>query len=376
MKKSNVPAFNQVSPGRIIMGINISEIPSIPLSTLYNVSAFDVDAALHSKGETTTEIIWQNIDGTTTTYKSKFGANPLISAARKYVAYTEASVPNLYNQYPPNLYKAVNMLPGTASSKVIATTPFSAGAYQSFVATSTILGLNTGYSAGCWVEPHTGSALSSAGDIILDGDVEWETIDTFTETYAFRKEYFTSPGLKDGMSIVTKLDETTGLSQPYNNFKDAIYGKIDKIDATGIVYTDINITKSDPQIIQMGSSTMVAIEDGASVGSDAVGLVTFRNSGTSVFVNDITLVDGGKNFKSGVFGICAAAIGVSTGGFLDNINIKSSNQEFLFEAVGVSGTKPYKFQSDGDVPVDLSYGLIIDPYNDKGEVVIDDTHYS
>jgi hypothetical protein len=272
-----------------------------------------------------------------------------------------------YSQYPSNLLRAVSKFPlfadpknltnnGQVSVFVFAFNPsINQKIFQVYVGVSDIA-----------------SAVDNqiTQDIILDGAVEWQEINTFFQTTAFRKDYFTQPSLSDGVSTIISISNinittsTGGVS-----FVKPIYGKVSQLDFTNATYNNITLPNFDSsKKLKLDSSTLVVQGDGASIGTDATCLVSFIAQGTSIVIESAQVLDLGNSFQSGTFGILGSGLSVGLTGVVDGVEITSVNDEYIFEAVTTttdnnSPISPSAIVSNLDF--DITYGLIINPVQNQ-----------
>ena len=270
-----------------------------------------------------------------------------------------------YSQYPANLLKAVNKFPLFADPKNLT----NGGEVYVFVFVFNPSINQKEFQVVVGVSGNSEIVNNQiTSDVILDGAVEWQEIDTFSETTAFRKDYFTQPNLSDGISAVTKISNINVLTDGVS-FIQPIFGKVSQIDVTKAQYNNITLPdfNSSKKLI-LDSSTLVIQSDGASIGENSSCIVSFVKQGTSIIIETAQILDAGQDFVSGTFGILGSGLSVGLTGIVDGIEITSVDDEYIYEAITTTTNNNSPIspsQIVNNLDFDISYGLIINPIQSK-----------
>lgn len=265
----------------------------------------------------------------------------------------------IYDTYPPYLLESVSKFPAYANPNFFT----NRGAFYITVADYKndfdFGATDLEAFAGAFALPYpTVTQLKS--DTILDGDVEWQQTNTFQNTLAFRENYFLNSPLDDGQGKVTTVSDIT---EENLKFIEPTIGKISEINIIDLNYGDVDLPSFDSsRIVNLNTTTLTA-SGGASVGEDASALVSFIAQGTSTIINSFQIISPGKNFKTGTFSLLASGISAGLSGSINNLQITSEDDVFLFEAVATdlnSGNPISSLTVTETLNFNINYGLTVD----------------
>ena len=367
---SLIPAYSRVAPGTIISPIEFTFLPpngsrttlkkELEKNNCVDLSQPDGDSSYQNCNDVV--INGQNLNyynNFTYLFNGEVTTNIFQDNSQNFSLNTD-----IYSDYPPYLLKAVNKIPAFADPKNLTTQ----GVVYVFVVKYEDDIVAKDFQVLVGVSPDPSIKTQGVLDnIILDGAAEFQLIDPFSETVAFRKDYFTLSGLKNGLNSATKVSNLT-ISDPGISFVLPTQGKISEININSLNYNNISLPNFDTsKIINLNSSTLSPDNsngNGGSVGKDATGIVTFITEGTSVVISSFQVVNPGSDFTSGNFSLLASGLSEGLSGSIDDLNITVTNDVVNFEAIAVttSDNAPIKSSTISENQnFDISYGLQINP---------------
>lgn len=347
--QNSLPVYNKVAPGTIICPLNVNS-NTTSINKFVNLNNFitldtEIEGRPDSFYENMKAIFAGNIQGGLFQETSIFSINPQI-----------------YDTYPDFLLKAINPYPMFANP-------------QSIILNGNIIVLvmqlnnNKGTAAGDIFgydyELLVGASLNNNSlnyvnsGIILDGAVEWQQIDPFVNTIAFRNDYFNNPSLLTGVSAINSI---TNITYDNLNFIPPVLGKLTTIDINNVSYA--NITMPDlynPVIINLNSTNLV----GTGIGENATGVFTFFKIGTSTIIQSAQILDVGSGYTSGTFSINGSAFQSGLSGTVDGITLTSTDDVYTYEAIAMdSSNNPLDISNSNNIDTyNFNYGLIVNPNN-------------
>ena len=272
-----IPPYSKVIPGDIIMPIDLNNLKT----TIYNeIAPQNICTNIIGPGD----VSYQNcddaqIDGQNVNYYKRFKylfnghiVTSVFSGDQNLAGNNPFTVnQELYSQYPPYLLKAVNNFPMFADPQNLTTD----GTVVVFVYQYKNDVLGRDYQVSVGVSQNSDKKEIEIKDgILLDGSAEWQTINTFEKTFAFRDQYFNQNVLDDGTSIASIISD---INSNQLNFVDPVFGKVDQINITNSNYADINLPNfSSSILLDLNSDTLTVETDDPTVPSKGViGFINF-----------------------------------------------------------------------------------------------------